>query len=435
MSEEDLRARLESTLTGKLQLPPGEISISSEITLPAGAHDLEIVGDGTILKASDDFEGRALLVIEQANNITLRDITIDGNRAMLDRPFPIAPPENAFRIWYPLNGLLVDQVEGLEITDSLFRNVVHFPILVSRSSSIGIHDVRVEDSGALNEAGRNNLSGGILIEEGSTGFDVRDSTFRNIRGNGLWTHSLFTSPRLANGVFAQNRFDTIGRDALQVGHATRVTVEFNEGVNIGYPVEVVDIENDGIPVAVDTAGDVDQTTYANNTFSEINGKCFDLDGFHDGDVRDNTCTNRGPAEDYPTGHFGIVMNNTNPDTHSDNIGITGNTIDGAKYGGVFVMGSGNTIDGNHLLNLNLAACSATSTDAACNYLPEEPELLRSGIYLGRGVARLEQTEDNTIRDNEITGFGMAQHCIEAGPGVTLAANTVDDNQCQSTPAR
>lgn len=422
-------ALLTTTETGRIELPSREIIISSELALADGAHDLEIVGNGATIKASDDFDGRALLTIENARNITIRDLTFDGNRDTLDRLFPIAPPENALRVWYPLNGVLADQVEGLQITDSRFINVVHYPVLISRSQNILIRDVLVRDSGARNESGRNNLSGGILIEEGSSNFEVHDSEFRNILGNALWTHSLFTSPRLSGGLFRGNRFDTVGRDAIQIGHATRVTVEGNTGVNIGYPTDAVDIENDGIPVAIDTAGDVDESLYAANEFEEVNGKCLDLDGFHNGTVRDNTCTNRGAGDDYPTGHYGIVMNNTNPGTHSDHILITNNTIDGAKYGGLFVMGSDNQITGNRFLNLNLAGCDETNTAGICFYLADEPDMLRSGIYLGTGVARREATQNNVILDNEISGHAIPEHCVSAGPGVQIDANTIDRNRC------
>ena len=156
---------------------------------------------------------------------------------------------------------------------------------MSRSSGIRISDVAVEDSGSRSAQGRNNLSGGILIEEGSSDFEVRHSTFRRIAGNALWTHSLRISPRLQDGVFAGNRFDTIGRDAIQVGHATRVRVEDNTGTAIGYPVELVDVEHGGTPVGIDTAGNVDASVYARNRFEEVNGSCIDLDGFHDGSVR------------------------------------------------------------------------------------------------------------------------------------------------------
>ena len=58
------------------------------------------------------------------------------------------------------------------------------------------------------------------------------------------------------------------------------------GRRIGWPYEAVDVENAGTPVAIDTAGNVSNSRYENNRFDEINGKCFDLDGFHDGVQRD-----------------------------------------------------------------------------------------------------------------------------------------------------
>ena len=45
---------------------------------------------------------------------------------------------------------------------------------------------------------------------------------RNIRGNGIWTHSLYTSPRNGGGLIADNHFVSVARDAIQVGHATQV---------------------------------------------------------------------------------------------------------------------------------------------------------------------------------------------------------------------
>jgi len=78
---------------------------------------------------------------------------------------------------------------------------------------------------------------------------------------------------------------------IQVGHATEIRVENNRGRAIGYPPEEVDLEGQAFPVAVDTAGNVDKSIYRNNQFEEIDGKCFDLDGFHDGEVSGNTCVN------------------------------------------------------------------------------------------------------------------------------------------------
>jgi Right handed beta helix region len=435
--EAQLRHQMATTVTGKIQLPAGILEVSSELALAPGAHDLEIAGAaGTVLKATAGFHGRAILVIEGAKKIHLRDFGLDGNRESAPKMLEMAPPENYFRLWYPDNGILADRVDGLEISGVNLAHVTNFPILVSRSSNIRIQKAEVKDSGSRNGQGRNNLSGGILIEEGSSGFTVEDCVFERIAGNGLWTHSLRISPRLSDGAFARNRFDVIGRDALQVGAATRMRVEDNQGTNIGYPAELVDVEHGGTPVAVDTAGNVDASEYAHNRFEEVNGKCFDLDGFHDGAVHDNVCSNRKPAADYPFGHFGIVMNNTDPDMHSVNIQISGNTISGMKFGGLFLIGSGHTVSGNRFLNLNTAGCNESAARFGCIYARDQPEMLESGIYLGRGAEHPADTRGNTIRDNTISGHGMNARCIEAAPGVALAANTIQGNMCSdSEPAR
>jgi hypothetical protein len=262
------------------------------------------------------------------------------------------------------------------------------------------------------------------------GFSVTDSVFRRLRGNAVWTHSRYETPRNRNGWIAGNRFEEIARDAIQIGHATEVVVENNTGARIGFPVAEVDVEGQAWPVAIDTAGNVDRSVYAWNRFEEINGKCIDLDGFHHGDVRDNTCVNRLPPEDYPYGHFGIVMNNNNPDMQSEAIAITGNHIEGMKFGGIFVMGSGHRIERNRLLNINTAGCNESAARFGCLYLPSEPDLLQSGIYLGWGVLRPAENRNNIIRDNEITGHRMSERCIAAAHGVRLAENTIEGNVCR-----
>lgn len=426
-----LRRELAKQITGAVTLPAGTIEISSELALAPGAHDLEIAGspNGSTIAASPSFQGRALLVLDQAENIRLRDFAVNGNRATSARTIEMAPPENYFRMWYPDNGILADRVEGLEISGLHISHVINFPILVSRSQNIKITKVDVRDSGSRNAMGRNNLSGGILLEEGSSHFEVRDSTFVNIAGNALWTHSLRITPRLDNGVFAGNSIDTVGRDGIQIGAATRMRVEDNTIINIGWPVELVDIEHAGTPAGIDTAGNVDASVYRRNHLSEIDGKCFDLDGFHDGALKDNTCVNRkGPAS-YPFGHFGIVMNNTDPSMRSQNIEITGNTFDGMKFGGLFLIGSGHTVANNKFLHLNTAGCNESAAKFGCIYKPDEPEMLESGIYLGRAAEHPADTRFNTIRDNVITGHGMARHCIEAAPGVELKSQTIKGNTC------
>jgi Right handed beta helix region len=423
-----LRRAFATQTTGVIQLPTGVTEITSELVLAPGAHDLEIAGSGSILKADESFKGRAIIVADGAQRIKFRDFTIDGNRRSLEKSLEMVPPENALRNYYADNGILLDRVTGAEMTTLRFANVVSFPILVSRSSGVRIREVSVEDSGGRNAKGRNNLTGGILIEEGTSDFEVRNSIFRRILGNALWTHSLATSQRLKDGVFDGNKFDTIGRDAIQVGHATNIKVSGNTGRDIGWPTDVVDVENGGTPVAIDTAGNVDHTEYSGNKFEEVNGKCFDLDGFHDGVVKQNQCSNLKRPQDYLFGHFGIVMNNSNPEVHAENIVVEDNLIDGTKYGALFLMGRGHRILNNRFLHVNQAQCSETK-EFLCVYRNEEPHMLDSGIYLGRGVARMEETRENVIRGNTISGHKMDQRCIMAGPGVSLKANTIAGNHC------
>jgi hypothetical protein len=325
--------------------------------------------------------------------------------------------------------VLFDRTEGLAIRNLHFANITNFPILTSRTSKIRIFRVVIEDCGSRDPRHRNNTTGGIVIEEGAHDFDVRESSFRRIRGNALWTHSLYTSPRAEDGTFLGNDFDSIGRDAIQVGHATRVRVESNTGIHIGFPSESVDVEHSGTPVAIDTSGNVDHSEYLLNQFQEINGKCIDLDGFHDGAVRENTCTNRRRPEDYPFGHFAIVMNNTDPNMHSQNVEISNNKMDGVKFGALFLIGSGHRVTGNVFRNINTAGCNESVAKFGCLYKPDEPKLLETGIYLSRGVVRLEETRGNIIRGNTISGHQMKSRCLATGPGVSLAENTLQDNIC------
>ncbi len=432
-AETGIRDALEAG-TGTVTLPAGVVEVTREIVVPEGAANLEIVGapEGTTLRAADDFEGRAVLVVSGGANIKLRNLVIDGNREALAQPTELAPSDVAFIDFYPHNGVVADNVTGLTIAEVEFRNIANFAVLVARSQQIEIADVTVNDSGSRDANGRNNTTGGILIEEGAAGFTVRDSHFENVLGNGVWTHSMYTSPRNRDGLIAGNSFTNLARDAIQVGHATNVRVENNSGSRIGYPVDAVDIERQALPVGVDTAGDVDTTVYAGNRFEEINGKCIDLDGFHHGEVRSNVCINRGSADDYPYGHYGIVMNNANPDMQSEGIVIEDNVIDGAKYGGIFIIGSGNRVTGNRLLNLNKAGCNENAALYGCTHYPGEPDLLRSGIYLGQRAERPAVATGNVVEGNVISGHGMAEWCIGWAPGVAKDANRVGENDCSNT---
>jgi hypothetical protein len=226
----------------------------------------------------------------------------------------------------------------------------------------------------------------------------------------VWTHSLYTSARNARGVFAENRFEEIGRDALQAGHAVGVRIERNEGRRIGYPKEVVD----ATPVAIDTAGNVEGSAYVGNRFSEINGKCIDLDGFHDGEVSGNWCGK--------VGGYGIVMNTTIPDMASRNIRVVGNTVEGALYGGIFVIGRGHVVRKNRLVGLNSGHCEK------CWESPGQPGMLESGIYLGKQAERPAPARGNVVEGNEISGWRMRSRCVGSASGV--GPNVVRGNVCR-----
>jgi Right handed beta helix region len=241
--------------TRTMRFPEGVTEVHSEIPVEANTVVHGVAGR-TILRAATDFQGRAIFVV-RGDGVRIRDLEIDGNRDAIEVLGGLPASDMPFERFTRGNGVLAAGITNLEIENVSFSGIAGFAVLVSRGRQIAIDRVRVTDGGSRNAAGRNNTTGGILIEEGTTDFRVSNCELRGIRGNGVWTHSLYTSPRNARGVFEDNVFDTIGRDALQVGHATAVRVERNRGTLIGFPVDVVDVEGRAIPVAVDTAGNGD----------------------------------------------------------------------------------------------------------------------------------------------------------------------------------
>jgi hypothetical protein len=195
-------------------------------------------------------------------------------------------------------------------------------------------------------------------------------------------------------------------------------------------VPVVDVENAGTPVGIDTAGNVDRSTYEYNRFEEVNGKCIDLDGFHDGLVRGNVCINRGKPEDYAFGNFGIALNNTSIEMRSQNIRIEDNQLEGMKFGGIFVIGKGHQILRNRMTRINTAHCNETHARFGCLAIAGEPGFLESGIYLARRADKPDPVRGATIVDNVISGWKMSAHCIEAAPQVQLADNNIRRNRCK-----
>ena len=318
------------------------VTVLHEPVVVTGDADVVISGTapGTVLRASAKFKGKALIHVRHGARVTIKDLTLDGNRAALEKPVGLPASNQTFAEFYQSNGIVVEDTQGLAIENVKLRNVANYPVIVTRGVQVRIVRVQITDSGSHNAKGRNNASGGILLEEGTRDFVVRNCRIARVRGNGIWTHSNYTSPRNADGLIEENDIRDLARDAIQVGHATSIRVERNTGGRIGWPVAEVDVESEAWPVAIDTAGNVDQSTYAFNTFEELNGKCIDLDGFHHGEVRRNRCVNTKPVANYPHGQFGIVMNNNNPDMKSEHITIVDNELEGMKYGGIYVIGPG-----------------------------------------------------------------------------------------------
>lgn len=410
-----------------VELPAGVVLVHRELIVD-NCRELRGAAAGSTLRAAPDFQGRALVVVH-GRGVVLRGFTLDGNREILERRTGLPPTDRPFAEFTRGNGILAEGVSKLRIENVGFRNIAGFAVLIGRSRDVRIDQVEVADSGSRDRRGRNNTTGGILLEEGTSDFRVTRSAFRNIRGNGVWTHSLFTSPRNSGGWIAFNRFEDLARDAIQVGHATQVRVEDNQGTRIGYPAELVDLEHQAYPVAIDTAGEVDESSYARNRFTEVDGKCIDLDGFHDGDVIGNSCVNRPDAALYPYGNVGILFNDSNPTTRSNHIRVIDNLLDGIKFTGIFAFGQGHTIARNRLLHVNLAHCNEEAAKSGCYYPKDEPYALESGIYLGRGILWPEPPRDIVVEDNEISGFQMKARCIGFAPGVQMADNTIRNNHC------
>jgi hypothetical protein len=428
--ESTLQSQL-SRGSGVVTLPDGVTTLSRELKVPANATGLEIVGGkDSVLRAETGFDGRSLIVVQNASRVKMRNFKLEGNRADVERPVDLPPASSAFLSHFQGNGILIDDSKDVEITGVSIREIGGFAVLASRVKKIKIQGLTVEETGSRNARGRNNTSGGVLFEEGTDDFEIRDSIFKKVLGNGVWTHSTYLSPRNFRGVIANNRFELIGRDAIQVGHANRVRVEGNAGKFIGFPFSVVDVEGGGTPVAIDTSGKVDETVYTRNNFEEINGKCIDLDGFHDGEVSENTCVSKGPAADYPHGHYALVMNNANAAMESQLIIVRDNVFDGTRFGGIFIIGKNHQIIRNKLLNLNKGHCNAGLPDLKCDALPDQPQLTEAGIYLGVKAERSAPAIGVKITDNEISGYKMATNCVIAAPTLAPGQNEIKNNKCK-----
>lgn len=416
--------------TGVVKLPPGTIEVVTELRVPPNAHDLEIVGEPTtVIRAGREFQGRALLSISDSKGIRIRGVQFDGNRTELDRRIERPPAGTAYAQHFTANGVLISNSSNIHVTDSSFREVLGFSILGNAVKRVKIEKVRIEDSGSRTANNKNNTTGGILLEEGSDDFEISGCELRKISGNGIWTHSYPGSPRNYRGLIARNSIETVSRYAIQVGHANKIRVEDNRGKYIGYPASEVEQKGTESPAAIAISGKVDESVLTKNRFEDINGRCFDLDGFHDGEVSENTCINRGKAQDYEHGNFALMLNNTYPEMESQLVTIRDNVFDGTKLTGMFIIGKSHKITGNKLLNINKAGCNEGSERVRCPQMPAELNFFRSGIFLAARADRASPAEDVLIEGNEIRGHKMATRCIMTSSIVLAAKQQIGKNLC------
>src|SRR5579883_797344 len=194
------------TKTGSLTLPAGVFEISRELTLPPDARNLTIDASKTTIKAASTFRGRALIAIPGGTNIHITGLTLDGNRDAVSHPTGLPPSGTTFARFTPNNGILAENVTGLEIANMRINHVAGFAILVNAGRNVRIHGIDVADSGSLDAHGHNNTTGGILLEEGVSDFEVTHCRFGKVSGNGIWTHSYGNSARDSHGRIADNEF-------------------------------------------------------------------------------------------------------------------------------------------------------------------------------------------------------------------------------------
>src|SRR3954447_3636687 len=171
-----------------ITLKPGVTAVTTEYLVRQG-DTLRGARAGSTLVASATFHGRAIVVLE--SRAAVENLSIDGNRGKLSRALPIAPSDRTFATFYPNNGILTIGTQEVTIRNVKLANVANFAVLASGVRSIALTGIHIADSGSLNTKGRNNTTGGILIEEGTVGFRIENCALRNVRGNGIWTHSLY----------------------------------------------------------------------------------------------------------------------------------------------------------------------------------------------------------------------------------------------------
>ncbi len=145
-----------------LQLAPGVVELHAEMLVEG---EVRGAPAGTILRMAPDFHGRAAIVV-RGREARLHDFTIEGNRDASDSRSGLPPYDVPFARFTRGNGILADAVDGLTVERVAIRGVPGFAVLASRSRHVLIDRVQITGAGSRNAAGRNNATGGILLEEG-----------------------------------------------------------------------------------------------------------------------------------------------------------------------------------------------------------------------------------------------------------------------------
>src|SRR6185437_5494381 len=137
------------------------------------------------------------------------------------------------------------------------------------------------------------------------------------------------------GHIADSEFGVIARAAIEINHAANVTIENNTVQQIGFPGEEAIANGAVIPAGIATSGSVSHTIIRGNTFNQIAGRCLSLEGFSDGEITTNECSE-------------------------------------GLFNGFLIRGTNNRVTGNRLTGLNSAK-------------RDQPDSLRIGIYLANGA--------------------------------------------------
>jgi hypothetical protein len=247
--------------TGTVTLPAGTVEISREIVLPPDVHDLLIKGNGTTMKASATFRGRALLVLSGGTNVKMEGLTLDGNRDAVGRIATLPAAGTMLSRVIANNGIVAEGVTGLAISGLKASHIAGFAVLVNGGSGAKLTDVEVTESGGFNAQHHNNGMGGIALEEGAADFELRRCLIGGIRGAAI------TLRGVKRGTIRESELNVISGDAVAADKVSGVTIRNNRARQIGFPPA----ETDGHSVCIRLAHSSDNVVEANTCVETVLG--------------------------------------------------------------------------------------------------------------------------------------------------------------------